>query len=385
MNVTSTSGRRPRRIAVAAAVLLLLLAALWGLSRWALSQPAFGGRAAGERLARMQADPHHHGERFANPQPPAAYRAADVWTLFSGQFLGDEDRAPSRPPPVVTVDAAALAAPVAPQGLRAFWIGHAAVYIEIDGVRLLADPMFSTYASPFDVGPKRLHPTPIALDALPAIDAVLITHDHYDHLDMRSVQRLAQRGAAFYVPLGIGAHLEAWGIAASQIHELTWWQEQSVRGVRVVSTPARHYSGRGLSDGDATLWTSWSIVGPAHRAFVSGDTGYSPHFREIGERYGPFDLSFTKIGAYGPTDHWHDIHMSPEEAVQAQHDLRASRLFPVHWATFNLAFHDWDEPIRRTLTAAGGPDGMEVLTPRIGEIVDIAQTFRSTAWWEAVR
>ncbi|HEU5294662.1 MAG TPA: MBL fold metallo-hydrolase, partial [Burkholderiaceae bacterium] len=308
------------------------------------------------------------------------------------QFSGGEVREPPHPLPVVPVTAASLLAPSTgaagsspPQRLRAFWIGHASVYIELDGVRLLVDPMFSDYASPFDFGPKRFDPPPIALAELPPIDAVLITHDHYDHLDMRTVQELARgERTLFVVPLGIGANLERWGVAPQRIHELQWGQEQPVGGVRVVSTPSRHYSGRRFGDRNATLWTSWSLLGARHRVYVSGDSGYSDHFRAIGENFGPFDLAFVKIGAYGPGAPWLDIHMSAEDAVRAARDVNARRMFPVHWGTFNLAFHAWDEPIKRTLAAARAA-GVDVVTPRLGEIVDADAPFTSTAWWESVR
>ena len=358
--------------------------AMAAAAAFVLSLPQFGGKLAGERLARAQANPLYRDGQFANPLPPAGYRAVDVWNLVKGQFSGDEVRVPPSAMPVLAVTAEALKTPPPAPSLRAFWIGHASVFIEIDGLRLLVDPIFSDYASPFDIGPRRFHPPPIAVADLPPIDAVLITHDHYDHLDMRTIQHLAGRGSTFFVPLGIGAHLQAWGVAAAQLREMEWWQEQTLRGVRIVSTPSRHYSGRALADKNATLWGSWSVVGARHRFFVSGDTGYSDHFRSIGERLGPFDLSFVKIGAYGPGAPWLDIHMSAEDAVRAHQDVRARRMFPVHWGTFNLAFHAWDEPIERALAAARASQ-VELLTPRVGEIVNADQVFASSAWWQAVR
>jgi len=211
--------------------------------------------------------------------------AADVWSIIKGQFFGTEVRIPPGPIPVLAVAPAALKS-ASPRRPARIWIGHASVYVEIDGLRMLIDPIFSEYASPFELGPRRFHPPPIALDDLPRIDAVLITHDHYDHLDMRTIQHLASHGSAFFVPLGIGAHLQKWGVPAAQVHELEWWQEHSLQGVRLVSTPSRHYSGRGLTDQRATLWTSWSVIGARPRFYVSGDSGYSDHFRAIGERFG---------------------------------------------------------------------------------------------------
>ena len=381
-------GSRPRRWLLRLSIALALLGAAVATAGWGvLSLPTFGARMSGARLERAQANPQYHDGRFVNVQPEAPTTLAAIGDYVVRQFGGDEVRVPPAPIPVLAVDKAALAAPPAASGLRAFWIGHASVYVELDGMRLLLDPVFAERASPLTmIGPRRFHPPPIALADLPPVDAVLISHDHYDHLDMDAVQMLARRGARLFVPLGVGAHLERWGVPAAQIVELEWWQERTLKGVQIVCTPTRHYSGRGLTDRSATLWSSWSVLGPRHRFFYSGDTGYSTHFREVGARFGPFDLAFIKIGAYGPGQSWIDIHMPPEQSVQALRDLGAKRLFPVHWSTFNLAYHDWDEPIRRTLAAAQrGGGGVEVVTPRIGEWVDAERPFASTAWWEGVR
>jgi len=381
----SAAPRRRRAWRTIGLAVLVLIALVAVATPWVLSLPPFGGELAGERLVRARANPHYRDGAFVNPLPPASYTWSYVWTLLQGTFFGDEVRVPPAPIPVVRVTTQGLGTPPNP-GLRAFWIGHASLYVELDGVRLLFDPVFSDHASPFAFGPRRFHPPPIALAELPPIDAVLITHDHYDHLDMPTIERLA-RGSErtlFVVPLGIGAHLERWGVAPARIRELEWGQQHLLGGVRVVSTPARHYSGRRLVDANATLWTSWSVIGARHRFFVSGDTGYSEHFKAIGEQFGPFDLGFVKVGAYGPGAPWLDIHMSAEDAVRAARDVRARRLFPEHWGTFNLAFHAWDEPIRRTLAAAREL-GIEVVTPRVGEIVDADAPFASSAWWESVR
>jgi len=370
-----------RRTAIGLAVLAVALVA----GGWAvLSQPQFGARMSGVRLERAKANPQYRDGRFVNVQPAASTTFADIRVYIARQFSGDEVRVPPAPLPVVRVDPATLAAKPPASGLRAFWIGHASTYVELDGLRLLLDPVFAERVSPLPIGPRRFHPPPIALADLPRIDAVLISHDHYDHLDMDTVRHLAAHGTRFSVPLGVGAHLERWGVPTTQIEELEWWQERTLGGVRIVCTPTRHYSGRSLGDRSATLWSSWSALGPRHRFFYSGDTGYSQHFAEIGSRFGPFDLAFIKIGAYGPGAAWTDIHMPPEQAVQALREVRGKRLFPVHWSTFNLAYHDWDEPIRRTVAEARRT-GVDVVTPRIGEWVDADAAFRSAAWWEAVR
>jgi L-ascorbate metabolism protein UlaG (beta-lactamase superfamily) len=375
---------RSRRF-VRFAVVLLGLAAVLGAAGWAvLSQPQFGAPMRGARLERAKANPQYRDGRFVNLQPETPTSLASVGDYIVRQFSGNEVREPPAPLPVMALDKAALAMAPAASGLRAFWIGHASTYIELDGLRLLLDPVFAERVSPLPIGPRRFHPTPVALRDLPPIDAVLISHDHYDHLDMDAVRHLAAGGARFFVPLGIGAHLEHWGVPPAQIEEMEWWQQRSLGGLQIVCTPTRHYSGRGLRDRSATLWSSWSVLGPQHRFFYSGDTGYGTHFQEIGARFGPFDLAFVKIGAYGPGASWVDIHMPPEQAVQAHRDVRARRMFPVHWSTFNLAYHDWDEPIRRT-AAEARRTGVELVTPRLGEWVDAEREFRSTAWWELVR
>ena len=366
-------------------VVLVLVAAALATAAWAvLSLPQFGAPMAGARLERARANPQYREGRFVNLEPEAP-STTSVVDYTVRQFSGDEVRVPPKALPVLAVDKAALASAPPAAGLRAFWIGHASTYVELDGQRLLIDPVFAERVSPLPVGPRRFHPAPIALADLPKIDAVLISHDHYDHLEMDTVRHLASRGSRFFVPLGIGAHLERWGVPASQVEELEWWQERTLgNGVRIVCTPTRHYSGRGLDDRSSTLWSSWSVVGPRHRFFYSGDTGYGKLFQDIGARLGPFDLAFIKIGAYGPGAAWTDIHMTPESAVQVSRDVRARRMFPVHWSTFNLAYHDWDEPIRRTLAEASRA-GVDVVTPRLGEWVDADREFGSTRWWEAVR
>ncbi|HKU38803.1 MAG TPA: MBL fold metallo-hydrolase, partial [Polyangiales bacterium] len=245
--------------------------------------------------------------------------------------------------------------------------------------RVLVDPVFSARCSPLSfMGPERFFPAPVALAELPAIDAVLISHDHYDHLDMPSVQALAERGAAFVVPLGIGAHLERWGVPAEQIADLDWWEHKTLGRLQLTATPARHYSGRRLLDSDATLWASWVIAGERHRVYFSGDTGYGPQFREIGQRFGPFDLTLIKVGASDPT--WQQIHMSPEDAVRAHRDVGGRLLLPVHWGTFNLANHAWNEPAERTVAAAQAA-GIAYALPRPGEWVEPGVAEPRAAWW----
>ncbi len=345
---------------------------------------SFGNRASGQRQTRIEASPHSADGHFLNAQPLGDFNWGDLWYFLGQRLFGQQIRRPPALLPFVPVHPASFITPP-PPGLRAIWLGHSSVLIEMDGLRFLLDPIFSDYASPFQwIGPKRFAPPPIALSDLPPIDAVLISHDHYDHLDMHTAQHLATMGSHFLVPLGIGAHLEAWGIPASQITDLDWWESHQLGQITFVCTPSQHYSGRGLLDRMETLWASWTALGPQHRVFYSGDTGFSDHFQHIGQRFGPFHLGIFKIGAYGPSDYWHDVHIDPEEAIQAHRDVRGQILLPVHWATFNLGLHDWDEPIKRALKTAR-ENKVELVTPRLGELLTVGQAFHSSAWWDQVQ
>ena len=288
-------------------------------------------------------------------------------------------RGATRPPRPIP-----LVAPVTPAGPAAgcavSWFGHSTALVEIDGYRVLTDPIWSRRCSPSQaVGPRRLHEPPLPLESLPPVDAVVISHDHYDHLDMDSVRTLVRtQRAPFLVPLGIGAHLRKWRIPEDRIVELDWNESHLIGELRVVCTPARHFSGR-LLQRNTTLWASWAIIGPQHRAFFGGDTGYTKSFSEIGSEYGPFDLTLMPIGAYHPS--WPDIHMNPEEAVRAHRDVTdAGLLVPVHWATFRLAPHPWAEPVQRLLVAAE-PAGVQIAVPKPGQRVDVASP-AVDAWWE---
>jgi L-ascorbate metabolism protein UlaG (beta-lactamase superfamily) len=349
---------------------VLLAVAVW--LTWQL--PAFGGAFEADRQARMRQSKQFINGRFENT-PSYISDLSVVREVRS--YFGDEVRQPQSPVPVLPLDPEALKGPVL-VGLRTWWLGHASVLIELDGVRILTDPMLSERASPFQfAGPARLHPPPLALARWTGIDAVVISHDHFDHLDMDTVTHLARGGTQFYVGLGIGAHLQRWSVPREQIHELDWWQQADLQGLQIHCTPARHYSGRKSMD-NSTLWASWMIRGPAHAVYYSGDTGYAGHFRTIRERLGAPQLAIVKIGAYG--DSWLDIHMHPESAVQAHIDLGAQVLLPVHWATFNLAYHAWAEPIVRTLAAADS-NGVRVITPRVGEKFEFGTAFESTSWF----
>jgi L-ascorbate metabolism protein UlaG (beta-lactamase superfamily) len=268
--------------------------------------------------------------------------------------------------------------------LRATWLGHSTVLVEIDGLRVLTDPVWGPRASPSRlVGPKRFQPVPVALRALPPIDLVVISHDHYDHLDYPTILELARLQVPFVTSLGVGAHLEAWGVAPGRITELDWWESHTLPGTEltVTAAPSQHFSGRGLKDRNATLWSSFVLRTARHRVFFSGDTGLTTEYALIRERLGPFDLVMLEIGAWHPS--WGDIHLGPRNALEALSLLGGGAFLPVHWGTFALAMHPWDEPAE-TLLALAAQRGAQLLLPRLGEAVEPAHGEAPQPWWREV-
>lgn len=339
---------------------------------------AFGTKPSGERLERIAQSPQYREGRFHNllPRVSDGVSFETTWEFFTG---GSDYRFPNAPLPVVTRTAADFAEPV--PDLRATWLGHSTLLFEMEGTRVLVDPVWGERASPSRfLGSTRFYAPPLALEALPAIDAVLISHDHYDHLDLPTVRALAAQVPRWIVPLGVGAHLEKWGIAPERIEELDWWDETEVRGVRLVSTPARHFSGRFVNDRDATLWTGWALIGTERRVWYSGDTALTPEFSEIGHRLGPFDLTFVEAGAYNPG--WTDVHLGPEQAVAAHQMVQGGLLVPVHWGLFDLALHGWTAPVER-IRAAAAAAGVSVAFPHPGESLT-PENYRAEGWWPSL-
>lgn len=354
-----------------------------GAAGWALRNvPAELGvrplQSGPDRAARMLRSPQFRDGVFYNPMPEPTTVGTPPPGLLRELAKNRESRRPAGPIPLRTPPTG-LAPPT---GLGVVWYGHASTLVEIEGKRVLFDPVWSRRVSPSQlVGPKRLHPLPVPLDTLPQVDAIAISHDHYDHLDRATVQTLTRtQKAPFLVPLGIGAHLERWGVPAYRIIELDWDEEATVAGLRFVATAARHFSGRSLTRND-TLWGSWVVAGAQRRVFYAGDSGYFEGYKGLGAAHGPFDLTLMPIGAYSPA--WPDIHMNPEEAVNAHLDLGGSLLLPVHWATFTLALHPWAEPVDRLWREATSRS-VRIVVPRPGEGVDVDASPDVDGWWEAL-
>jgi L-ascorbate metabolism protein UlaG (beta-lactamase superfamily) len=263
-----------------------------------------------------------------------------------------------------------------------FRLGHSTMLMKVDGKTIMADPVMSERASPVQwAGPKRFHPNPIDIDALPVIDVVIISHDHYDHLDRPALNKLDSKVTQYIVPLGVGQRMINWGVDADKVTELDWWQEHQVDGINFAATPTQHFSGRGLFDKDSTLWAGWVIQGQNSNLYFSGDSGYFGGFKAVGEKYGPFDITMIETGAYN--DMWKEIHMLPEESVQAHIDLKGKAMIPIHNGTFDLALHDWYEPFERAQSAAIQHD-VQLLTPKFGEQVEIQSPGIYSAWWREV-
>jgi L-ascorbate metabolism protein UlaG (beta-lactamase superfamily) len=324
--------------------------------------------------------PNYHDGAFVNIDPASMFEVnREEQRILLREILHGRAGRPPGDIPVVQPDGLGAA----PADLAVTWFGHSSALVEVDGYRVLTDPVWSARCSPSrTVGPERMHPPPIPLQSLPAVDAIVISHDHYDHLDLDTVLALARsQRAPFFVPLGVGAHLREWGIPQSRIVELDWGQSGSVDELKLICTPARHFSGRFISR-NTTLWASWVLAGPHHRAYFGGDTGYTTSFADIGSEHGPFDLTLMPVGAYNRL--WPDIHMNPEDAVRAHLDVSGEGtglLMPIHWCTFRLAPHPWAEPVERLLEAAEAA-GVAVAVPKPGERLDSDRARPVDPWWE---
>jgi L-ascorbate metabolism protein UlaG (beta-lactamase superfamily) len=337
----------------------------------------FGKQANGLRLERLRASPRYRDGQFHNLHPLLPGLKTGTMPSLGDFLCRSGRRVPEGPLP--TRDPRAVWQRPPETGLRVTWLGHSTLLIELDGVRVLTDPVWGERVSPVGfAGPKRFHPVPVKLAELPHLDAVIISHDHYDHLDYPTLLELAKVDVPFITSLGVGAHLESWGIAPERITELDWWESAPIAGGRASATaaPSQHFSGRGIGTRNSTAWSSFAVQGPKHRCFFSGDTGLTSEYSTIRERLGRFDVVALEVGAFHPA--WGDIHLGPENALKAFELLGGSRFLPVHWGTFNLAMHDWDEPAEALLRLGGG---VPLLMPELGQPSEPARTGEPRPWW----
>ena len=365
-------------IAILVGVVVLAGGSFVGLS------PELGGKPTSQDEARFAKSGHYVDGEFKNLVPTEVMTGGSTLGVMWNFLFKKSDRAnPDGPLPTQKLDSLSIARKT--QAItRVTWFGHSASLVELAGQNILLDPMLSIEMGPVSwATPNRYNDSLAIVPAkLPYIAAVLISHDHYDHLDYKTIRLLKDRVTGFYVPLGIGAHLREWGVEANRIHEMNWGDSVQLPNLLLRCTPSRHFSGRGLGNRNSTLWCSWVMQTTDKRLFYSGDGGYGPHFASIGQQFGPFDLALMECGQYNKS--WAEIHMMPEQSVQAARDLRARVMLPVHWGAFTESLHAWDEPIKRA-TAEAARLGQPLTTPRLGQPVVLdGAPLPSEQWWEGV-
>jgi L-ascorbate metabolism protein UlaG (beta-lactamase superfamily) len=338
----------------------------------------FGGKVTPELKKKYAQSPQWKRKKFYNLQKTGVdIKPWHLPRLIYRQLFDKKGRIPDNPLPITPFDKVAFLAPS--DKVKFVWFGHSVVLIRMQGQTILIDPMFGPNAAP--VAPFAVarfsENTLSIIDQLPQIDLMLLTHDHYDHLDLDSMEKLMPKIKKYYVALGAARHLQKWGVAGEDISEFDWWHEKEIEGIKITYTPTRHASGRAIADQSCCLWGGWSIQSAKNKVWFSGDGGYGDHFREIGERLGPFDFGFMECGQYNEL--WHNIHLYPEESVQAATDAQVKKIMPVHWAGFALAMHHWKEPIERFTTEAD-KKRQSYIVPQLGEIVSDF-TKKYSAWW----
>jgi L-ascorbate metabolism protein UlaG (beta-lactamase superfamily) len=361
-------------------LLVILAALIITITLFITVHPTFGGSPSKIEKEAYSHFGNYTAGKFSNQIPTNMDMSfAALFSMMKDSMKGKKDRRPKTPIPIPTIGWDQVNS----SQDSFIWFGHSTFFLQLDGKKILLDPMFGPSPSPVSfVGSKRYSKDLLSItDELPMIDAVLITHDHYDHLDYPSILRLKDKVGRFFVPYGVAAHLKRWGVAAEKISECNWWDEVEWQGLTIASVPAQHFSGRGLANRDSTLWTGWVVIGRNNRLYTSGDGGYGPHFKQIGEKYGPFDLTLIEGGQYDKR--WSSIHMMPEESIQAHLDVRGKNMMLIHWGAFTLAYHGWTDPVVRALKAAKECD-VPLITPKIGELVLLDETISRafSIWWE---
>lgn len=305
-------------------------------------------------------------------------KRAMSWKVIKEFFSAGKDRVPADKLPEVKPDIDHFLANS--ENIKVIWFGHSSFLLNVDGKIILVDPVFSNSASPVSWMVQRFQKPVLELNELPEIDYILISHDHYDHLDMDSIKFFIEKKAHFIAPLGVGSHLRGWGVPSDRVVERDWWETESFDGIEFVATPAQHFSGRDGIHENETLWASWVIKTNKHSIYFSGDSGYDTHFKEIGDKYGPFDVAFLETGQYD--EKWREVHMLPDEGAAAYKDLKAKKYFPVHWAMFELALHKWYDPIEK-LFKFSKEGQIDLVAPKIGQLVHINQETHLEVWWKS--
>lgn len=341
--------------------------------------PRLGSILRYEDQIKYASSSNFDGERFINPVPTTM--AAPKWETMKEFFKKGTNRKPDEPIASAQFKAKDFSNSENPSEIKFSWFGHSSVLIQIEGKNLLIDPVFSKRASMFSwIGPKEFnYAFRMSANQLPQIDAVLISHDHYDHLDYYAITELKEKVRQFYVPLGVEVHLKKWGISEDKITVLDWWDEAKFNeNLKFILTPSRHFSGRGLTNRNTTLWGGWAIMGTHKKVFFSGDSGYFDGFKKIGEKFGLFDLAFIECGQYNID--WESIHMLPEQSAQAAEDANAKMVVPIHWGKFKLSIHPWIEPVERFLKASE-KKSFQTLIPKPNEIITLAEQAEMNYWW----
>jgi L-ascorbate metabolism protein UlaG (beta-lactamase superfamily) len=345
---------------------------------------AFGKEPFGSHLENIQKSSNYDKNRdqFVNRRPDILEKMHERQNLFFLTFKylfgGSDFSRPSEKLPELKPNMEKFLEQST--GMKFIWFGHSTFLVNIDGKILLFDPIFSSSAAPISIMIKRFQDAVIQLNELPNIDYIIISHDHYDHLDMETVHFFKDKKTKFLTPLGVGSHLKEWGIQEERISEFDWWETKIVDGLKLVSTPAQHFSGRKGTNGNKTLWGSWIVIGKNQRFYFSGDSGYDVHFKTIGDSYGPFDVTFIENGQYN--EEWREVHVLPQETAQAFLDLKGKKLVPVHWGMFDLSLHSWYEPIEK-LEEQTKLKNIDLLTPKFGQIVNTKEENVFEKWWKS--